>query len=246
MSKRNGHTARAQRQLSAETLPAPRRVAVSPFVPWVSWRSFGFLQCVMLLQLIFAWDPFVVGAMDTCEIADAAVAAASTAGTLVVCALAGTVASLCATADEEDASGNAGAQQWIASTSGVQNATVTDTGTAAETASAGTSPACTSPVMAGACTGTHIADSGGDVRSQRQSVGKRSRKEEVPKDVMHRLIKEWGLQKPQHSKNPVWKWARKYKNPPSKTANCWENHALCTLCMKEHNICLVHSCHIQV
>ena len=66
----------------------------------------------MLLQLIFAWDPFVVGAMDTCEIADAAIAAASTAGTLVVCALAGTVASLCATADEEDASGNAGAQQY--------------------------------------------------------------------------------------------------------------------------------------
>ena len=102
MRKRNEHKARDKRRLLAETLPAPRRVAVSPFVPWVSWRSFGFLQCVMLLQLIFAWDPFLVGAMDT----------------------------------------------------------------------------------------------------------------SVPKDVMHRRIKEWGLQKPQHSKNPVWKWARKYRNPP--------------------------------
>jgi len=152
--------------------------------------------------------------MDTSEIADAAGAAATTVGTLVACALAGTVLSLCATTGEEDASGNVGAstQQWFASTSGVQNATATDTGTAAETASAGTSPACISPVVAGACTGTHIADSGGDVRAH--GAGKRSRKQEVPKDVMHRRIKEWGLQKPQHSKNPVWKWARKYRNPP--------------------------------
>jgi len=59
MRKTNEHKARDKRRLLAETLPAPRRVAVSPFVPWVSWRSFGFLQCVMLLQLIFAWDFYV-------------------------------------------------------------------------------------------------------------------------------------------------------------------------------------------
>ena len=139
MRKRNEHKARDKRRLLAETLPAPRRFEVSPFVPWVSWRNFGFLQCVMLLQLMFAWDPFLVGAMHPSEIADAAGAAATTAGTLVACALAGTVLSWCATTGEEDASGNAGAstQQWLASTSGVQNATATDTGTAAETASAG-------------------------------------------------------------------------------------------------------------
>jgi len=75
--------------------------------PWVSRHSFGFLQCVMLWQLIMAWQPCLVSAMDSSTIVQAAGAAAGTVIPIVVAAAAvGAVATVCATSENQDVCGN--------------------------------------------------------------------------------------------------------------------------------------------
>jgi len=90
MSSKNGHDAHKAR---GPHRPLPDTVAASR-EPWGSWRTFGFLQCVMLWKLIMAWQPYLVSAMDGGTIVQAAGTAVSTVVFIVVFACLNAVASV--------------------------------------------------------------------------------------------------------------------------------------------------------
>jgi hypothetical protein len=74
----------------------------------------------------------------------------------------------------------------------------------------------------------HVHDS--DVCTVRRKAAKKDKKENVLIAEMARRVRNWGISKPQNAQHSAWTWGFKYSLPP-KGAGCFQNHALCALCL---------------